>query len=172
MDESQAQSCLTGNEFKRNKHSRSTKKCTFPSFAAITTIRKTSLGRGNAVGRMGSCFRRCGVRLQQDNQAKPPEARLPGAFSQSGVRMSRGWTRSSASASNSHQIKFQGSSSKALSNFAPRELLSITQAKFLCKRLFRVLLKSFLREANDRNQSSEDCNAEVGTSFRRFAGSS
>ena len=26
----------------------------------------------------------------------------------------------------------------------PRELLSITQAKFLCKRLFRVLLKSFL----------------------------
>lgn len=29
-----------------------------------------------------------------------------------------------------------GSSSKALSNFAPRELLSITQAKFLCKRLF------------------------------------
>ena len=37
-----------------------------------------------------------------------------------------------------------GSSSKALSNFAPRELLSITQAKFLCKRLFRVLLKSFL----------------------------
>ena len=39
----------------------------------------------------------------------------------------------------------KGSSSKALSNFAPRELLSITQAKFLCKRLFRVLLKSFLR---------------------------
>ena len=39
----------------------------------------------------------------------------------------------------------QGSSSKALFNFAPRELLSITQAKFLCKRLFRVLLKSFLR---------------------------
>ena len=39
----------------------------------------------------------------------------------------------------------QGSSSKALSNFAPRELLSITQAKFLCKRLFRVLLKSFLK---------------------------
>ena len=37
----------------------------------------------------------------------------------------------------------QGSSSKALSNFAPRVLLSITQAKFLCKRLFRVLLKSF-----------------------------
>ena len=37
-----------------------------------------------------------------------------------------------------------GSSSKALFNFAPRELLSITQAKFLCKRLFRVLLKSFL----------------------------
>ena len=37
----------------------------------------------------------------------------------------------------------QGSSSKALFNFAPRELLSITQAKFLCKRLFRVLLKSF-----------------------------
>ena len=41
--------------------------------------------------------------------------------------------------------EFKGSSSKALSNFAPRELLSITQAKFLCKRLFRVLLKSFLR---------------------------
>jgi hypothetical protein len=40
--------------------------------------------------------------------------------------------------------KDYGSSSKALSNFAPRELLSITQAKFLCKRLFRVLLKSFL----------------------------
>ena len=39
----------------------------------------------------------------------------------------------------------QGSSSKALFNFAPRELLSITQAKFLCKRLFRVLLKSFLK---------------------------
>ena len=39
----------------------------------------------------------------------------------------------------------QGSSSKALFNFASRELLSITQAKFLCKRLFRVLLKSFLR---------------------------
>ena len=37
-----------------------------------------------------------------------------------------------------------GSSSKALSYFAPRELLSITQVKFLCKRLFRVLLKSFL----------------------------
>ena len=37
----------------------------------------------------------------------------------------------------------KGSSSKALFNFAPRELLSITQAKFLCKRLFRVLLKSF-----------------------------
>lgn len=34
-----------------------------------------------------------------------------------------------------------GSSSKALSNFAPRELLSITQAKFLCKRLFRVLFE-------------------------------
>ena len=42
-------------------------------------------------------------------------------------------------------LGFEGSSSKALSNFAPRELLSITQAKFLCKRLFRVLLKSFLR---------------------------
>ena len=42
-------------------------------------------------------------------------------------------------------FKIQGSSSKALSNFAPRELLSITQAKFLCKRLFRVLLKSFLK---------------------------
>ena len=42
----------------------------------------------------------------------------------------------------------KGSSSKALSNFAPRELLSITQAKFLCKRLFRVLLKSFLRLAD------------------------
>lgn len=40
-------------------------------------------------------------------------------------------------------IAFFGSSSKALFNFAPRELLSITQAKFLCKRLFRVLLKSF-----------------------------
>ena len=40
-----------------------------------------------------------------------------------------------------------GSSSKALSNFAPRELLSITQAKFLCKRLFRVLLKRFLKGA-------------------------
>ena len=39
-----------------------------------------------------------------------------------------------------------GSSSKALSNFAPRELLSITQAKFLCKRLFRVLLKRFLKQ--------------------------
>ena len=39
----------------------------------------------------------------------------------------------------------KGSSSKALFNFAPRELLSITQSKFLCKRLFRVLLKSFLR---------------------------
>ena len=42
----------------------------------------------------------------------------------------------------------QGSSSKALFNFAPRELLSITQAKFLCKRLFRVLLKSFLKPEN------------------------
>ena len=42
----------------------------------------------------------------------------------------------------------QGSSSKALFNFAPRELLSITQAKFLCKRLFRVLLKSFLNFHN------------------------
>ena len=29
--------------------------------------------------------------------------------------------------------------------FCARELLSITQAKFLCKRLFRVLLKSFLQ---------------------------
>ena len=77
MDESQAQSCLTGNEFKRNKHSRSTKKCTFPSFAAITTIRKTSLGRGNAVGRMGSCFRRCGVRLQQKQS---PGSTPSGAF--------------------------------------------------------------------------------------------
>ncbi len=45
----------------------------------------------------------------------------------------------------SNHCEFQGSSSKALFNFAPRELLSITQAKFLCKRLFRVLLKSFLR---------------------------
>ena len=43
------------------------------------------------------------------------------------------------------QKQIEGSSSKALFNFAPRELLSITQAKFLCKRLFRVLLKSFLR---------------------------
>ena len=42
-----------------------------------------------------------------------------------------------------------GSSSKALSNFAPRELLSITQAKLLCKRLFRVLLKSFLNRLVD-----------------------
>ena len=42
-------------------------------------------------------------------------------------------------------LRDKGSSSKALSNFAPRELLSITQAKFLCKRLFRVLLKSFLK---------------------------
>ena len=41
-------------------------------------------------------------------------------------------------------VALLGSSSKALFNFAPRELLSITQAKFLCKRLFRVLLKSFL----------------------------
>lgn len=40
-----------------------------------------------------------------------------------------------------------GSSSKALFNFALRELLSITQARFLCKRLFRVLLKSFQEEA-------------------------
>ena len=39
----------------------------------------------------------------------------------------------------------EGSSSKALFNFALRELLSIKQAKFLCKRLFRVLLKSFLK---------------------------
>ena len=36
-----------------------------------------------------------------------------------------------------------GSSSKAIFNFALRELLSITRTKFLCKRLFRVLLKSF-----------------------------
>lgn len=42
-------------------------------------------------------------------------------------------------------MALQGSSSKALFNFAPRELLSITQSKFLCKRLFRVLLKSFHR---------------------------
>ena len=41
------------------------------------------------------------------------------------------------------QTLLLGSSSKALFNFALRELLSITQAKFLCKRLFRVLLKSF-----------------------------
>ena len=41
------------------------------------------------------------------------------------------------------ESEVMGSSSKALFNFAPRELLSITQAKFLCKRLFRVLLKSF-----------------------------
>ena len=46
---------------------------------------------------------------------------------------------------NTSLYPIEGSSSKALSNFAPRELLSITQAKFLCKRLFRVLLKSFLR---------------------------
>ena len=46
---------------------------------------------------------------------------------------------------NKRQKENKGSSSKALSNFAPRELLSITQAKFLCKRLFRVLLKSFPR---------------------------
>ena len=45
----------------------------------------------------------------------------------------------------SKEVSFHhiGSSSKALFNFALRELLSITQAKFLCKRLFRVLLKSF-----------------------------
>ena len=47
--------------------------------------------------------------------------------------------------SDAFDVSLQGSSSKALSNFAPRELLSITQAKFLCKRLFRVLLKSFPR---------------------------
>ena len=47
-------------------------------------------------------------------------------------------------------LRDKGSSSKALSNFAPRELLSITQAKFLCKRLFRVLLKSFLRSQRKR----------------------
>ena len=45
---------------------------------------------------------------------------------------------------NAIEHKIRGSSSKALFNFALRELLSITQAKFLCKRLFRVLLKSFL----------------------------
>ena len=54
--------------------------------------------------------------------------------------------RSSGNGGNWRNIQmFKGSSSKALSNFATRELLSITQAKFLCKRLFRVLLKSFLR---------------------------
>ena len=37
----------------------------------------------------------------------------------------------------------KGSSSKTLFNFTPRELSSITQAKLLHKRLFRVLLKSF-----------------------------
>ena len=47
----------------------------------------------------------------------------------------------------------EGSSSKALFNFALRELLSITQAKFLCKRLFRVLLKSFLRISEDQAES-------------------
>ena len=46
---------------------------------------------------------------------------------------------------NKRDHTIQGSSSKALFNFAPRELLSITQSKFLCKRLFRVLLKSFPR---------------------------
>lgn len=50
----------------------------------------------------------------------------------------------SLSAQTDSNFEIIGSSSKALSNFAPRELLSITQAKFLCKRLFRVLLKSFL----------------------------
>ena len=43
------------------------------------------------------------------------------------------------------QNEYKGSSSKALFNFTPRELSSITQAKLLHKRLFRVLLKSFLR---------------------------
>ena len=42
------------------------------------------------------------------------------------------------------RAKRNGSSSKALFNFTPRELSSITQAKLLHKRLFRVLLKSFL----------------------------
>ena len=42
-------------------------------------------------------------------------------------------------------VEAQGSSSKALFNFTPRELSSITQAKLLHKRLFRVLLKSFLK---------------------------
>ena len=42
----------------------------------------------------------------------------------------------------------QGSSSKALFNFAPRELLSITQAKFLCKRLFRVLPQVSLKHTS------------------------
>ena len=42
-------------------------------------------------------------------------------------------------------IAAKGSSSKALFNFTPRELSSITQAKLLHKRLFRVLLKSFPR---------------------------
>ena len=45
----------------------------------------------------------------------------------------------------------KGSSSKALFNFAPRELLSITQSKFLCKRLFRVLLKSFPKGSGTRS---------------------
>jgi hypothetical protein len=45
----------------------------------------------------------------------------------------------------------KGSSSKALFNFALRELLSITQAKLLHKRLFRVLLKSFLKRSMIEN---------------------
>ena len=57
----------------------------------------------------------------------------------------------------------KGSSSKALFNFAPRELLSITQAKFLCKRLFRVLLKSFQKYAILEDEESKRCSVGVGT---------
>ena len=57
-----------------------------------------------------------------------------------------------------------GSSSKALFNFALRELLSITQAKFLCKRLFRVLLKSFL------NWTGLPCLLPARTAWAQIAG--
>ena len=57
--------------------------------------------------------------------------------------------------------RLKGSSSKALFNFALRELLSITQAKFLCKRLFRVLLKSFLSSPSTRSSPSSPKNVRL-----------
>ena len=78
--------------------------------------------------------------------------------------------RKTKSINSGSQIATFGSSSKALFNFAPRELLSITQAKFLCNRLFRVLLKSFpLMFRYSQNRSSARRNKPAAAEGERLA---